>query len=99
MHWPRRPTSPARRHQCDELGHATETYNKTLRAVGPPLFCAGALRPFGGAAKSEQLFEGGLRLDGRLRAVAVLECAWQNVDAATKSLEPCGALGDLESFL
>jgi class 3 adenylate cyclase len=82
----------------DELGHATETYNKTLRAVDRRFF---VLERFGHSvapAKSEQLFEGGLRLDGELRAIAVLECAWQNVDAATKSLEPVARLATLNRF-
>jgi adenylate cyclase len=82
----------------DELGHATETYNKTLRAVDRRFF---VLERFGHSvapAKSEQLFEGGLRLDGELRALAVLECAWQNTDAATKNLEPVARLATLNRF-
>jgi adenylate cyclase len=82
----------------DEVGHATETYNKTLRAVDRRFF---VLERFGHAvapAKSEQLFEGGLRLDGELRAIAVLECSWHNVDAATKGQEPVARLATLNRF-
>jgi adenylate cyclase len=82
----------------DELGHATETYNKTLRAVDRRLF---VLENFGHAvlpAKSEALFEGGVRLDGELRPVAVLECAWHNLDAATASLDAPAKFATMNRF-
>jgi len=82
----------------DELGHATETYNKTLRAVDRRFF---VLENFGHSvlpAKSEALFEGGVRLDGELRPVAVLECAWHNIDAVTKGLEAPQRLSAMNRF-
>ena len=82
----------------DEVGQVTETYNKTLRAVDRRLF---VLERFGHAVapgKSDQLFEGGLRLDGELRSIAVLECSWHDVDAATKGLEPGARLSTLNRF-
>jgi len=80
-----------------ELGHATEP---TTRPCAPWTAAFLCWKRFGhsvAAAKSEQLFEGGLRLDGKLRAVAVLGArgrTWMPPQ------EPgaCGALGDLESF-
>ena len=82
----------------DELGHATETYNKTLRAVDRRFF---VLENFGHSVapgKSEALFEGGLRLDGEKRAVALLECVWHNAGAATKALEAPQQLSSLNRF-
>jgi HAMP domain-containing protein len=82
----------------DEIGHATETYNKTLRAVDKRFF---VLENFGHAVapgKSEALFEGGLRLDGEKRAVALMEVAWHNAGASTKSLEAPLQLSTLNRF-
>ncbi len=82
----------------DELGHATETYNKALRAVDRRFF---VLEHFGHSVapgKSEAVFEGGLRLDGEKRAVALLECVWHNAGAATKALEAPLQLSTLNRF-
>jgi class 3 adenylate cyclase len=48
--------------------------------------------------KTEQLFEGGLRLDGELRSVTVLEAAWHDSETATKTLEPMPRLAALNRF-
>jgi class 3 adenylate cyclase len=82
----------------DELGHATETFNKTARAVDRRLF---VVENFGHSvppAKSEALFEGGLKLDGELRPVAVLAATWHGAEAATAPLEPRERLAALNRF-
>ena len=82
----------------DEIGHATEAYNKTLRAVDKRFF---VLENFGHSVapgKSDALFEGGLRLDGEKRAVALMEVAWHNAGASTKALEAPLQLSTLNRF-
>ena len=82
----------------DDLGHATETYNKTVRAIDRRFF---VLERFGHAVapgKSEALFEGGLRLDGEFRSVAVLECVWMDADAGLQGVEPTVRLNALNRF-
>jgi HAMP domain-containing protein len=81
----------------DALGEATESFNKSLRAVDRRLFI---LEKFGHAVlpgRSEGVLEG-LRLDGELRPVALLAVRWLNAEACLAGLEPRQRLATLSRF-
>lgn len=81
----------------DVLGEATESFNKSLRAVDRRLFI---LEKFGHAVapgRSENVLEG-LRLDGELRPVALLAVRWLNAEPCLAGLEPRQRLAALSRF-
>ena len=58
----------------DILGVTTNRYNKTVRKIDRRFFVQENFGHMVTGEKSEQLFEGGLKLDGEEREVAVLAC-------------------------